>query len=120
MGWSQPVFQGKVSNASFPSSGVGFLDPLGGLGGVAGSTILDFLTKGFGTNIKDMLQRAGLIILGGILLTIGFFQIQEKSLKAVVAGPMDARKTAKKTASKTADDSANEATEQVETEAEVE
>src|SRR5581483_1677380 len=104
MGWSQPVFQGQVSDASFPSSGAGFSIP-NPLGGLVGGTVLDFLTKGFGTDIKDILQRLGLILLGGILVTIGILNIQQTSLKALVAGPTNARKTAKETTNKEVEES---------------
>jgi len=103
MGWSAPVFQGQVSTASFiPSPG----DLLGGLvGGAAGSTILDFFTKGFKTDVKDILQRLSLMLLGGILITIGILNIEDKSIKAVISGPVNARKTAKETANKEVEES---------------
>lgn len=97
MGWSAPVFQGQVSQASFPASPtIG-----GGLGSIiGGGTVLDLLTGGFDSDIKDLAERFALIVLGGILITIGVLHIQDKSLKGVIKGSTDARKTAKETTKK--------------------
>jgi hypothetical protein len=107
MGWSAPVFQGQVSNASFiPSPG----NLLGGIaGGAVGGTILDFFTKGFGTDIKDILQRLALMLLGGTLIIIGILNMGDKSIKAAIAGPVNARKTTKDTANKEVEESTDAA-----------
>lgn len=106
LGWSVPVFQGQVSQASFPASGA--TNPLGNLlGGSVGSTLLSSLTDKFGVSVKDMFERLGLFVLGGILVTIGILNIQDKSIKTLIKGPMDARKTAKDTADKEAEETSD-------------
>lgn len=90
MGWSKPVFQGQVSQASFPI-------PLPGFPGLGGHTILDLITDVFGGELKDILQRLALMLLGGILITIGILNMQGTRLKAVISDNKSARKTAKKT-----------------------
>jgi len=94
LGWSVPVFQGQVSTAAYNPLG-----PLGNLvgGAVGGSTVLDFLTGKFGTDVKDMLQRLSLMVLGGILITIGIIRMGDKSIKGTVKEQRDARKTAMET-----------------------
>lgn len=103
-GWSKPVFQGQVSQASFPSSGIAVPNPLSGM---LGGSVLDFLTSGFGTNAKDLAERLALIVLGGILVTIGILNIADKRLRTIISGPVNARKTAKDTASKESEESAD-------------
>lgn len=93
LGWSVPVFQGQVSQAAFNP-----LNPLGGLvGGITGNggTLLDFLTGKFGTDIKDMLQRLSLMLLGGILITVGLLNMSRGKVKGVMKEQKAARSTAK-------------------------
>lgn len=95
LGWSVPVFQGQVSNASYQ------VNPAGGiLGGSVGSTLLDYLTGKFGTDIKDMAERFALMFLGGILILLGILNITNKKLSVLLTGPQEAKKTAKDTANK--------------------
>lgn len=87
LGWSPPIFQGSQPGAVGGSSGVvqafslNPFDYIGGatgaLGDVASGGLLSFLTgsSGFGIDVKDMAERAGLIILGGILVLIALYRI---------------------------------------------
>lgn len=108
MGWSQPVFQGQVSQASFPvNPAFDIPNPLNLLGGAVGGSILDYFTGKFGTSIKDMLQRLSLMLLGLVLITIGIFNIQDKSLKALIKDDKAGHETAKETTQKEVEDTGN-------------
>lgn len=88
LGWTPPIFQGSAPGAVGGNSGVvqAFsLNPFDYIGGATGalgdvtgaSTFLNFLTgsSGFGIDVKDMAERAGLIILGGVLVLIALYRI---------------------------------------------
>lgn len=99
LGWSVPVFQGQVSQASFPAtSALSLPGPLGSILGTSNFNILDLLGVEFGGNIKDILQRASLVVLGAILIIAGIANIQKTRLKAIISGPKEAKETVKKTA----------------------
>lgn len=91
LGWSVPVFQGQVGTVSQAGFGV----PIPGLGTVEvpspgdvgkaiggsipslpsiGTSFINSLLSGFGTDLKDLLERLGLMILGFILIVIGLLQ----------------------------------------------
>ena len=105
LGWSVPVFQGQVSQAGFNPSG-----PLGGLVGgvVGGSTILDFLTGKFGTDVKDMLQRLSLMVLGGVLITLGIMSVAQGRIKGIIKEEKSARNTAKEETNNAVDETGKE------------
>lgn len=96
-GWATPVFQGQVSQASFPSSPAG----IGNLFGGGSSSALDFLTGGFGTDVKDLVERAGLIIFGGILITVGLITMNKKKVEALIKEEKGKRDAANKEGSET-------------------
>ena len=85
MGWATPVFQGQVSQASFPAGQTG----VGNLFGGGGGTVLDFLTGGFGTDIKDLAERFGMILFGGILIVVGLATMNQKKVKALIKEQKD-------------------------------
>lgn len=82
MGWSKPVFQGQVNQASFPSNPASSGNMVGGV--LGGSSVLDFLTGGFGTDVKDLAERAGIILFGGILILVGLITMNKKKVKALI------------------------------------
>lgn len=90
LGWTPPIFQGQTggstgaANASYTPVG----NPLTG-----GGSALDFLTSGFGSDIKDISERAGLIILGGILILVGLWRLTGKSIDDVIFAPRKATKS---------------------------
>lgn len=75
LGWSVPVFQGQdgtaAQQASFSIPGVPI--PLPSIPS-AGSGLLDLLTGAFSSNPKDLIERAGIIILGTVLMIVGLLQ----------------------------------------------
>lgn len=91
LGWSVPVFQGQVGTVSqagygvpIPGLGTVQIPSLGdigkGLQGVVpglpgvGTSFINSLVSGFGTDLKDLLERLGLMILGFILIVVGLLQ----------------------------------------------
>lgn len=91
-GWATPVFQGQVSQASFPA-GTASARNMVGLGS---SSALDFLTGGFGTDVKDLAERAGIIIFGGILIVVGLITMNKKKVKALIKEEKGKRDAANK------------------------
>lgn len=90
-GWSTPVFQGQVSQASFPASPGGVVQA-----GLGSSTALSLLTGAFGTDTKDLVQRAGLILFGGILIVVGVFRIQGKKVDELMSDGKEKKNAAHK------------------------
>jgi len=85
LGWSAPVFQGQIgstSNASFSIPGLPSIPSLGG-------SVLDFLTGGFGTDIKDMFERAALMLMGITLVLIGLATVQQNRVKVLLGKGAD-------------------------------
>lgn len=95
LGWSPPIFQsgpaGSVGNYSGVEQAFS-LNPGDIVGGIVGGAataasggLLGFLTggSGFGIDIKDLAERAGLILLGGILVLIALYRISGVSGSAV-------------------------------------
>lgn len=80
-GWATPVFQGQISQASFPAGQIGSGNILGGL---ASGSILDFFTKGFQTDIKDIAERGALILMGGILILVGIISFNAHKAKILL------------------------------------
>lgn len=75
LGWSIPVFQGQTGSTgavqASDTSGVAqqaasVADP--------GGALLSVITGAFGGDIKDLAERAGLLLLGGVLMLVGLSQ----------------------------------------------
>lgn len=83
LGWSPPIFQSGPAGATGNYSGVEqafSLNPSNILGGAASAAtggLLDFLTgsSGFGTDIKDLVERGALIILGAVIVLVALYRI---------------------------------------------
>lgn len=80
LGWSPPIFQSGSAGTVGGYSGVTqafSMNPGDIVGNAATGGLLGFLTgsSGFGTDIKDLAERAALIILGGVLILIGLYRM---------------------------------------------
>lgn len=82
LGWSVPVFQGQTGSINT----AGWIPSIPGLPNFSGGSLLDFFTGGFGSDIKDLLERLSLFIIGGILITVGVIQMSGKDVKLKLKG----------------------------------
>lgn len=82
LGWSLPYFNGLGANVG-ASSGASATNaaykPFSG-------SALDYVTKSFGSDIKDIVERAGLILMGGVLIIVGLFLGPGKEILVGVTG----------------------------------
>lgn len=93
LGWSPPIFQSGSAGSVGAYSGVSqafSLNPgdiVGGVGNAATGGLLSFLTgsTGFGTDIKDLAERAGLILLGAVLILVGLYRMTGFDASKVVS-----------------------------------
>lgn len=109
-GWATPVFQGQVSQASFPSGTASAGNILGGL---ASGSVLDLFTSGFKTDIKDIAERGALIILGGILIIVGIVSFNAHKAKLLIKEKAGEVKESRKAAKDAANDAGTEAEKEV-------
>lgn len=67
LGWAMPYFNGQGGNVG-ASSGASAVNasynPFSG-------SALDYVSHSFGSDIKDIVERAGLILMGGLLIVVG-------------------------------------------------
>lgn len=105
MGWAKPVFQGQVSQASFPANTVGG----GNILGIGGPSILDFFTKGFKTDLKDIAERGALIVMGGVLIIVGIVTFNAHKAKLLIKEKGGEIKESRKEGRRALDDAGTEA-----------
>ncbi|HEY6019822.1 MAG TPA: hypothetical protein VIY48_07925 [Candidatus Paceibacterota bacterium] len=84
LGWSVPVFQGQVGTVSQAGLGTADVSSPGDIGKAIGGSIpglpsvgtsfINSLLSGFETDLKDLLERLGLMVLGFILIVVGLLQ----------------------------------------------
>lgn len=86
--YTSGAYQKFMQNGVTPAADIGSNSPFGSLGtsgGSLGSSLLNGLLSGLGLgSTSDMLERAGLIILGGLLLIVGLYQMANPELQATV------------------------------------
>lgn len=85
-GQDLPIRETVANDVAAAAAGKNFPQSNNSLTSIGGGGGLGFLgdllnALGLGSDIKDMLQRAGMILLGGVLLIIGIWQLDTKDLK---------------------------------------